>query len=245
MQTSDQVRNSQTGNLTILPLLPSSELPLALAWYRNNDPGRGQLEEFVRGVFHKAYDADINEFYPTLVGLRAGLEIKAVAGIRAGGPADFFSEQYLDRPADKMLAALLKRPVQRRTVVEIGNLAVTTPGEARWLYAALMAFLWEAGFDWILCTAVTPLYHGFRRMGFEPIVLGAADPERLGDKAHLWGSYYQQRAQVCCGSICRGFEKLSVVIGAKQTHLQRLWSHARTSGARFRSETWGAVRELA
>ncbi|MNN92400.1 Thermostable hemolysin [compost metagenome] len=57
-------------------------------------------------------------------------------------------------------------------------------------------------------TGAPTLINSFRRLGLEPVLLGEADPGRLGDAQQQWGTYYEQKPQVFSGSIRFGFEQL-------------------------------------
>ena len=77
---------------------------------------------------------------------------RAVLGFRYADQAPLFLEHYLERPVEQLLAARLKRPVDRSRLVEVGNLAVTTAGGGRWLITALTAYLSATGSEWALFT---------------------------------------------------------------------------------------------
>ncbi|MCC7411122.1 MAG: thermostable hemolysin [Gammaproteobacteria bacterium] len=179
-----------------------------VCWCGPAAPQRPLLEALVQRVFREAYDAQVSAFCPDLLGFLRQGELRGVVGLRVGARAPFFSEQYLDAPAERVISERLGVPVNRDSIVEIGNLAIPTAGDAGWIYAALAAALARAGFGWVLCTTVRSLYHRFRRLGFAPIVLGNADPARLGARAAQWGRYYDQGALLCCGSVSAGHQRL-------------------------------------
>lgn len=93
-------------------------------------------EAFVQGVFYRAYRARLNAFYPLLISIaNPDGGYAAVAGIRPAGGSALFSEHYLDEPVERLLGT------GRRWIVEIGNLAPSSAGQARWLISTLTAFL--------------------------------------------------------------------------------------------------------
>lgn len=49
------------------------------------------------------------------------------------------------------------------------------------------------------------LVNSFHRLGLKPVTLCAADPQRLGDERHSWGSYYESKPWVHVGNIRAGF----------------------------------------
>jgi hypothetical protein len=158
---------------------------------------RHEAEDFVRNVFFSAYRARLNAFYPLLVsiGYPDG-EYAAVAGVRPAGGEALFSEYYLDEPIEKILN------VERHKIVEIGNLAPASAGQARWLICTLTAFLTGAGFTHVVFTAVPRLKNAFRRMGLPLTKHADARQEQLPEhQAAEWGTYYESKPAVFSGDI--------------------------------------------
>jgi hypothetical protein len=140
-------------------------------------PRRHDAEDFVRDVFFNAYRARLDAFYPLLVGIGyPDGGYAAVAGVRPAGGEALFSEHYLDEPVEKILN------VERNKIVEIGNLAPASAGQARWLICTLTAFLTGAGFTHVVFTAVPRLQNAFRRMGL-PLTKHADARLRIGHRA--------------------------------------------------------------
>jgi hypothetical protein len=160
-------------------------------------PRRRDAEGFVRDVFYKAYQARLDSFYPLLVGIEyPDGEYAAVAGVRPAGGERLFSEHYLDKPVDSLLN------VERRKIVEIGNLAPASAGQARWLICTLTEFMTGAGFTHVVFTAVPRLQNAFRRMGLPLTRLADVRQEQLpGELKAEWGSYYESNPAVYCGDI--------------------------------------------
>ncbi len=204
---------------TFAPCFPdSATASLSRLIVRPHDrahPERGRAEMLARTAFARAYGARLDELAPDLLGFWRGGELVGVVGLRTATAGRLFSERYLESTLDVVLATALGRTVSRAEVCEIGNLAVPCPGEARAVYAALAIFLFGAGFRWLVCTAVMPLYHCLRRAGFGPIALAPAIPERLGPEAAAWGSYYDAGALVCCGSIQAAYARLTAPHGTR------------------------------
>lgn len=158
---------------------------------------RTKAEVFVREVFFRAYLARLTSFYPLLMGMSyPDGEYAAVAGIRPAGGEALFSEHYLDKPIEEILG------VDRRKIVEIGNLAPATVGQARWLICTLTAFLMGAGFTHVVFTAVPRLQNAFRRMGLPLTKHADACQEQLPEEhSGDWGTYYQSKPAVYSGDI--------------------------------------------
>jgi len=170
-------------------------------------PERATAEAFVKAVFKDAYDARLTRFYPLLMSIIwPDNRYAAIAGVRPAGAEKLFSEHYLDTAIEELLG------VEREKIVEIGNLAPASAGQARWLICTLTAFLGGAGFTHVVFTAVPRLYNAFRRMGLPLQKQADARSERLpADQVQEWGSYYNSRPAVYSGDIRvgeRAFRKL-------------------------------------
>ncbi|MDH4554403.1 thermostable hemolysin [Pseudomonas sp. BN417] len=174
-----------------------------------SDPGRSQAEAFVHRRFLSVHGADVRQFMPELLSMRNHHgALSAVAGLRLASQGQLFLEQYLEAPAETMIAQQAARPVARDQIVEVGNLASINSGNARLIIVAVTWLLYLRGLDWVVFTGASTLINSFRRLGLEPLLLGDAVPGRLGDAQQQWGTYYEQKPQVFCGSIRFGFEQL-------------------------------------
>lgn len=199
------------------------------------------MEAMVRDVFQERYGASVREFYPRLLGFECGAVLHAVVGLRSSQDNErFFSEQYLDRSIEQLLATLRGAAVERGMIAEIGNLAFTTTGQARWLIAAVTAYLYAAGFRWVLFTAVTPLYNAFKRLGLSPLHVASASPMRLQDEGASWGRYYETEPQVWVGDIHAGYRTLQLGMQYNHSRMRQLWHAAFIEGARERASLFAS-----
>jgi hypothetical protein len=188
-------------------------------------------EQFVSSCFKQHYGAEIRHFMPLLMSLSdQHNELKAVLGFRYAGQDSLFIENYLDLPAEQILATKLKRPVDRSRLVEVGNLAVNMAGGGRWLITALTAYLSVTGCEWALFTIGPVLHNAFSRLGLQLIDLAPARRESLplGKQAH-WGSYYEQKPRVMAGNIAQGYAVLWSKCQQEQP-MRELWLRAEQAG---------------
>ncbi len=215
---------------TIDPLL--AELPdaIAIQHFGLVHPARPELQGFISNVFRQAHGAQVSAFYPNLLGFSVEARMRAVVGYRDGGSTSLFSEQYLDQPAHELASDRLGIPVLREEMVEVGNLAIADPGQARWVISASTAFLAAAGYRWVLFTATRPLVNAFSRLGLKPLPLAGADPSRLSDQGAAWGSYYHADPKVYLGDIQAGCQKLHR-IGLSRHNLKKLLRAAQQLGS--------------
>jgi hypothetical protein len=135
----------------------------------------------------------------------AGREPDRLAGLgyRRASDGGLFLESYLDEPVEVEVGKALGRSIARSDVVEIGNFAADN--------AFVMLELWGAAANDLagsseiaVATLTAPLRRIFNRIGLPFVSVRPARPERLGQGAREWGSYYQQDPQVCAGVIADG-----------------------------------------
>jgi len=127
----------------------------------------------------------------------------AALGYRRAGEGEVFLECYLDAPVEAAVSKAFGRRIARPAIVEIGNFAADN--------ALVMLELWGAVANDLagrseiaVATLTAPLRRIFTRIGVPFVALGPARPERLGDRAAEWGSYYLQDPEVCAGEIAAG-----------------------------------------
>jgi len=176
--------------------------PAMLHLHGADDPGRAEVEHFIRAVYAERFGATVRRFAPCLVSLRDGDgRIVAAAGYRFAGTQALFLERYLAEPVDAALHRSAGTLPAREGIVEVGHLAAARAGEGRRLILLLGPHLAARGAQWVVSTLTEELRHLFVRIGVTPLALGAADPARLGDEAADWGDYYAHHPVVLAGHL--------------------------------------------
>lgn len=184
-----------------------------LCTHAPGDPRREEVEDFIRHVYAARYGANVRGFAPVLVSLREGTQLVAAAGYRMGSQP-LFLERYLDEPVEALLARHGARPQARESIAEVGHLAATRAGEGRRLVLMLGPHLAQHRVEWVVSTLTQELRLLFSRMGVEPLVLGTADPTRLGStEVEDWGSYYDHRPTVLAGHLPQALRQLGLEVG--------------------------------
>jgi hypothetical protein len=178
-------------------------------------PERARVEEFIRQVYANTYHADIAVHYPTLMSVRtASGNILSAIGFRYAAEEPLFLEQYTGQPIELCLSECYNKPVMRREIAEIGNLASLGSGASMYLFAALSSYLHARKIRYATITGTGALRERLRKLGLEPYALCQADPAKLSDEERLrWGSYYDQNPQVLCGSVEEGVHHLQHALG--------------------------------
>jgi hypothetical protein len=168
---------------------------------------RAALERFIAGRFSTVHGARIEHFCAHLVGVHdARGRWQAAAGYTPAASGRLFLEQYLDEPAEELLAAAAGAHVARASVAEVGNLAAE-PGMGRMLIPAIGRHLHRLGYRWVVFTATRELRNALRRLQLEPLQLAPALAARLPDAGAAWGSYYRHDPAVMGGRIAACFER--------------------------------------
>ncbi|WP_131108711.1 thermostable hemolysin [Pseudomonas sp. Sample_10] len=175
-----------------------------------DDPQRCTFESFIQQRFRQAHGADIRHFMPQLFGMSDALgALHAVVGVRLASDGPLFLEGYLDEAIDPLISAAADQAIVRSGIVEVGNLAASSTGSARLSIIAMTYLLAMGGLEWVAFTGNLGLVNSFHRLGLKPVTLCAADPARLGEDRHAWGSYYESKPWVHVGNIRAGFVHLS------------------------------------
>jgi len=183
---------------------------LQLHLWTAGDPRRPAAEAFIRERFQDTYDAEVRVFHPYLIGVtRTDQSITSVIGFRPASCGQFFLESYLDGAAEQLLTDATGETVQRRQVVEVGNLASTDTESFRFLMIGLITLLDRLPETrWMVCTVGEKLIRLLRRTRFFPIVINQASAERLSPEDGKWGSYYRHARSVVAGNVAYGMREL-------------------------------------
>jgi len=184
----------------------------------NSHNARRKVEAFIHQRFAESYHANVTHFMPYLLRIRkdGSGEWHAVAGLQPAATPEssspLFVEHYLDQPIEHSISGRTNTSVDRKQIVEIGNLAEATPGGGRLAIIALTGFLTGCGFHWVTFTAIPTLRNAFPRLGMEPIALARATPDALAaGEQQEWGSYYDENPTVMCGDITNAFQMLDAL----------------------------------
>ena len=178
-------------------------------------PRRAEAENYIADIFRSHYKAEVSSFSPNLMLVESGDRIAAAAGWRCAADEPLFLETYLDTPIEQAISKLAGRPVERSKIVEVGNLAADRRGGSIDVILTLAAHLDRLGFEWVVFTATNDLISIFRRLGLPPLALAPADPERLGDEATAWGSYYSTNPIVVAGRIRLALDKSAQKVSSR------------------------------
>jgi hypothetical protein len=167
---------------------------------------RQLVERFITAKYQQAYQAHVSLFMPLLLSLKRAGNIQAAVGVRSAAYAPLFLENYVDSPIEQEIASIVRQPVDRNHIVEIGNLVAGYRGGSQVMFVVMAAALELAGYQWLVFTATPQVEKLIKRLHFQPNHLAIADGQRLGLQSQEWGSYYACQPQVMCGDIFQAME---------------------------------------
>ncbi len=175
--------------------------PLQLSIVDACSDSRCSLESQIAERFANKYNAQIAHFLPLLISLKMTGKLTSVVGLQVARDSSLFVEQYFDAPVEQMVSGAVNTPVDRGSIVEIGNLAAIENGKSSLIFGLLAMTLYRAGLRWVVCTATPQVQAILASMGFKTETICRADSQRLGENQQLWGDYYESCPTIVTGNI--------------------------------------------
>jgi hypothetical protein len=201
MQAQRSLNNTasiQTTQQTKAKLYLCGELPVTLHLSDANAPDRQALEAFIRTRFYAVHQAHIEHFMPEMLSLRdENHGLRAVCGLRHANEGPLFLEHYFEWPIEQVLSTSAQQTIERKAILEIGNLAVLEPACIRSLLASISVYLHHTNTEWAVFTGIPSLINALKKLQMTLLVLGSATIDHLPEHEHAaWGNYYQLNPQV-------------------------------------------------
>ena len=171
---------------------------------------RLEAERFVAKRFSSEYGATVEYFLGRHILSYDQGELKSVVGYHIADEAPLYLEQYLSAPVEQVIASRrdVDELIDRASVVEVGNLASTSPGSFRRLILSLCRYFHDASSSWVDFTSTPQLLNTFKKLGLELVFLGDAHEGDLENGAEDWGNYYEHKPRVVAGNIGYGLQQL-------------------------------------
>lgn len=159
------------------------------------DPQRGQAERLISQVFWSRYNARITNYPETLAVMYSpeGAPVCA-AGLRFSRDG-FFSEQYLQRPIENILASAFGGQVVRHEVFEVTSLASLDHYQTVAFIRGIIRYGQAAGLEFSFFTLTGRLRQMLSRIGIRATYLADAEACRVVN-AGDWGTYYNHSPAV-------------------------------------------------
>jgi hypothetical protein len=197
-------------------------------------PARPALQAYIAGQFARVHQAHVTRFMPLLLQMHQCSPVdgsdttQGVVGLNPGCSGEMFLELYLDNPIEQSVAGVVGQPIDRASLIEIGNLAVSQRGSGLLLFVIMTCALQEAGYQWMVFTATREVEKLINRLGYVPTCVASASAAKLGDEARAWGRYYATNPRVMLGNLAdaarvlRSNPRLDDLFGRHQADIQRL-----------------------
>lgn len=210
-----------------MPLAQKPVMALQVLMMSEGSVHRQSVEAMIAHDFQMHYQAQITSFMPTLMGLQNDQgAIVAALGLRDPVNGESYVEHYLNVSVEQVLSSALAQSVQRDSLMEIGNFAVTEVGAGRWLITALTAVLASMDKRWAVFTCRPELRNAFKRLGVDLVDLGEAHKTRLPTQdQQAWGRYYDKMPHVMAANVAQSGQAL-IKARAHDLALDQLWHNA-------------------
>jgi hypothetical protein len=176
--------------------------------YQQNTLGREAAELAVKSIFSATYKADISDFLPLLITANKEQNLDAVIGLRSAHQCELFLESYLTMPIEKEAKERYRIDIDRKKLVEIGNLVSSKSGVSRQLFIVLAFALHKAGIEWVSFTATPQVEQLLHKLAFQPLEICQAQEQLAVNSSSLWGSYYAQSPKVSIGNVAQAVTTL-------------------------------------
>jgi len=160
-------------------------------------PVRLQVEGFIKTIFSQYHNASITSFLPSLfAAFNPSGKPQSALGLRNASQENLYLEYYLDVAIETLIHSITGQAVERKEIVEIGNLASQNSASCQALFAHITQHLDDQNVKWITCTGTAVLRVVFKRLGIRAVTIHDADQNRLGDSQYSWGNYYDNDPKV-------------------------------------------------
>jgi hypothetical protein len=183
-----------------MPHLPWLKVP-EFALHVAGAPERSSIEAYIKDRFLEVHRAHVSHFLPNIISLRCGTGWTAAVGLAPAAEHKLFAESYLSTAVEEAISLKLGITVERRHIIEIGNLVSTWKGSSLLLFIFIAELMDRLGYHWVIFTATAEVRRLLARLHYSPVDLAEADPQVLADGGVSWGSYYNNQPRVMCGDI--------------------------------------------
>jgi len=191
---------------------------MAFTVVMRSDGSRTAVEGEIRKLYWDRYAARLSSFPDTLVAeLDPSGHVECAAGIHFGIQG-LFSECYLDLPVERILSRRFGCVIRRNRVVEVSNLAATTPGQSLPFVRRVVEFAEKADAEWAIFTATRALRALLQRGGINMIELARAERSRVKNP-NDWGNYYDHDPRVMAVSHGMAFANMRLSSASGQIGL--------------------------
>ena len=157
---------------------------------------RASVESYIHDKYQERYTADVQHFLPYLLNLTCNDNLCATVGIRAAESEPLYLEKYLHNSVEQEIGMRFKTAIERESIIEIGDLVLTSRARSQLLFVFLTNFLYRIDREWIVFIATREVENLLVKMNFTLVNLVDVSEKMLVDENDQWGSYYNELPRV-------------------------------------------------
>ncbi|MCX7544699.1 thermostable hemolysin [Marinicella gelatinilytica] len=161
---------------------------------------RNIIEQFIQRQYKQHFNADIHHFFPILISVyqQSNDQLIGAVGLRYADQGSLFSEQYLNKPAEQLLARYAGQKVPRSSVIELGHFVIVNRRYLALVVRAIANFIGQLQAQWTVYTLSEPMVKAVNKLSIPTQFLASACADKLIDKQNHWGQYYRHKPAVYC-----------------------------------------------
>lgn len=205
---TDQIKETFTES----PLSTSYKIELVSTFSHS----RKEVEQFIKQGYLDNYAATLDALSPLILSVRSNSndEMVAAFGFSYADQGHLYSESYLEKPIEKVLANCSstdsnKKSVKRSKVIELSHFSISEHINKLSIICFINKYLNSLNANWLVFTSDVAVTNEFEKLGLELIYLCDANKRAVATASTNWGSYFDSSPRVYCSQISRSFESSS------------------------------------
>ncbi|GHA70659.1 hypothetical protein GCM10009007_09330 [Formosimonas limnophila] len=186
-------------------------MPYIQTHYQEEDSALA-LKKVIQLAYRHYYRARVTDFMPMLAqvfvknGTQPGRRLIATCGLRSADEI-LLLEQYLPAPIEKCISENEKTAVERKKILEVGQLVMQDAKEIKTLFRMMTEYCKEHHFDYMVFTVVRVLKTHLDRYCVPTRELARADISQV-KQPEQWGHYYRHEPVVLYVNVASAYDVL-------------------------------------
>lgn len=164
---------------------------------------RNIIEQFIQRQYKQHFKADIHHFFPILISVyqQSNDQLIGAVGLRYADQGSLFSEQYLNKPAEQLLARYAGQKVPRSSVVELGHFVIVNRRYLALVVRAIANFISQLEVEWLVYSVSQPMVKAMHRLHIPSRFMDFARAEKWIDRDNPCEQYDPLKPAVYCFQI--------------------------------------------
>lgn len=153
---------------------------------------RKEVEKFIYNSYSKSFDTSLISFFPIIITAvrTSDNKILSTVGVRYSAENNLFSEFYLSNPIESYIEKNEKCKVERKHILEIGNLATAKSKYIKTVMPLLKEILKSMNYKWLVFTLSSQMKTYMSLFEINLRFIDVAKKEAKNPAALDWGHYY-------------------------------------------------------